>query len=46
MEIANTTINVKNPGLVDALKAKRAVVREKSAELRKAYAAVMKALLQ
>lgn len=46
MEIADTTINVKNPGLMDELNAKMAAVREKSAELRKAYAAMMKALLQ
>lgn len=46
MEISGTSINVKNPGLVDDLNAKMAAIREKSAELRKAYAAMMKALLQ
>ncbi|CAK7028965.1 MAG: hypothetical protein DELT_02699 [Desulfovibrio sp.] len=46
MEIADTAINVKNPGLMDDLNAKMSAVREKSAELRVAYAAMMKALLQ
>lgn len=46
MEIADTTINVKNPGLMDELNSKMTVVREKSADLRKAYATMMKALLQ
>lgn len=46
MEIADTAINVKNPGLMDALTARMNAVREKSSELRTAYAAMMKAILQ
>lgn len=46
MEIAETTINLKNPGLVDDLTAKVTLVREKSRELREAYAAMTKTLLQ
>lgn len=46
MHIDGKSINVKNPGLMKELNEKMTAVRERAAELRKAYSAMMSALLQ
>lgn len=44
LEITDTSINVKNPALMDDVNAKMAAVRKKSAELCSAYAAMIQTL--